>query len=210
MRTNLAPPRQDLAGFVRWPESSPEDSTITITDGSWLGFIPVAIFVMCGLFCVVLPILALTMPVPPKPIQLPGPLELGEYLLMWLLGALLLYAARVVFSWAQPSRLSLDLAGRSYTLREGFRRRERVWAGTFDDIREIYVWKRRPRGSDQYMHNVIISWKMRGVSTRLWTYNSKSADDPKPETWAKGFCQELGVPFGGVLVGDIIRKWERE
>lgn len=147
MRTDLAPPRQDLAGFVRWPESSPEDSTITITYGSWLGLIPVAIFVMGGLFCVVGPILALTMPVPPKQIQLPGPSVIGTWLGAWLLGALFLYAARVVFSWAEPSHLSLDLARRSYILREGFRRRERVWTGTFDDIREIYVWKRRPRGS---------------------------------------------------------------
>ncbi len=208
MNTDLAPPQGNLAGFVRWSEPGAGNSLYTITFGTWLMLIPFLWVAAGGLFCLVLPILAMTMPAPAR--AAPPQSEWPYYLVMWLFSLLMFWAARQVWVMAEPYRLSLDIATRHYTLRKGFRWNEKVWTGTFEDIREVYIWKRRPQRSYQYLYNVIISWKMSGVSTPLWTYNSKSADDPKPETWARIFCQELGVPFGGILTGDFVKRWKRD
>ena len=175
MRTDLVPPQHSGSGFFRWSMSDGDKPTFTATFGSWLLFIPAGYFAIFGLLCLVVPFLAI-MPGQPKLTQ---KIWLQIFLITWLFGALLLYLVRIIWVGAEPYRLSLDLATRHYTLRKGSRGREKVWTGTFEDIREVYLWKRgRPRGSDEYNYNVIISWKITGQSTRLWTYNSKSTDDP--------------------------------
>ena len=205
MRTDLIPPQHSGSGFFRWTMSDGDKPTFTATDGSWLLLIPVGYYTIFGLFILAVPFLAL-MPGQPKLTQ---KIWLQMFLMTWLFGALLFWLARIFWGGAEPYRLSLDLATRHYTLRKGFRGRVKVWMGTFEDIREVYLRKcGRPRGSDKYIYNVIISWKLSGQSTRLWTYSSKQADDPNPKLWAQIFCQELGVPFGGTLSGDIWQKWE--
>ena len=207
MRTDLVPPQQSCRGFLRWSLSDGDKPTFTTIYGSRLAFIPVAYVAIIGLFFLVVPLLAM-MPGQPK---YPQKVWLQMFLIAWPISTLIFYAARMFWIMAEPYRLSLDLATRHYILRKGFRKNERVWTGTFDDIREIYLRKHgRPRGSDEYGYSVIISWKISGQSTPLWTYGSKSADDSAPETWARAFCQELGVPFGGVLAGDFVKRWKRD
>lgn len=206
MTKDLAPPRQDLGGFVRWPAPGADDSTLTVTFGSWLALIPVAFLVLMGLVCLTLPFLAITMPMPGQPA-----LTLENwfsFLAMWLLSALIFYGARLVLRMVKPSWLNLDLAARRYVLWEGFRPNRKVWTGDFDDIQKIYIWTRWERSNDRYIYNINISWAMRSVVTSLWTYTSKKPDDPKPEAWAENFCQELGVPFGGVLTGKYSKTWK--
>ncbi|MDQ2799669.1 MAG: hypothetical protein M3Y13_08520 [Armatimonadota bacterium] len=205
MNTDLAPPRQNLSGFVRWPKSDADGSIVTITFGSWLLWIPITIFVIFALLCLAAPFLAV-MPGQPK-------LTLRAWLPLfgtWLWSLLFLYGARAVWFMAQPYHLNLDLASRRYELRKGYRRSEKIWTGTFEDINEIYIWKRWSRHCERHIYNVNISWKMQKQVTSLWTYTSKLADDPKPEIWARNFCSELGVPFGGILTGEFVKRWKRD
>jgi len=205
VRTDLAPPQQHLRGFVRWPAPGADSTAIMVTSGSWLELIPVAFFGIFGLLCFAFPFLAVMPGQPPLTNSQWFPLFSA-----WLFSALSFYAARLVLRLAQPYQLSLDLCSRRYALRKGFRPNVKVWTGDFDDIQKIYVWERRERSADGYIHNVIISWAMKGVETSLWTYISKKPDDPKPEAWATKFCQELGVPFGGVLTGKYTKTWRRD
>lgn len=204
MTKDLAPPRQDLGGFVRWPASGVDGSTLVITFGSWLGFIPAAVLAIFASLCLMAPFLAIMLPGQP-------PLTLDDWFGVcgaWLFSALFFYAARSTLHMAEPSCLSLDLASRRYILRKGFQRTGKNWMGTFDDIQGIYVWKRWGRATECCIYNVNIYWEMKGGVTSLWTYYSKRADDPKPEAWAENFCRELGVPFGGVLTGKYFKTWK--
>lgn len=167
MTQDLAPPRQDLGGFVRWPAPGADDSTLTVTFGSWFNLIPVAFLVLMGLFSLTLPFLAIMMPTPGQPA-----LTLENwfsFLVMWLLSALIFYGTRLVLRMIQPSWLNLDLAAHRYVLWEGFRPNRKVWTGDFDDIQKIYIWTRWETSTNRHIYNVIISWAMRGVETSLWT-----------------------------------------